>query len=119
MARPKKIKVLPAEEATTPPTPESTDDLDNMVAIPGITVPTATFISDADKREIDRYFCVIDNSEKASRIDQTITFNREFNVYGVHQFINHARNTYARSFYFGSKDIAGKAVAHAQALLST
>lgn len=69
-----------------------------------------------DNREMDRYFCVIKNREAAARISDIISHQRDLGLWGVHQFDNSSRNTYARSFYFRDRGNAVKAVLHAQNL---
>lgn len=97
--------------AKTPEVQEPTPDnnLPEVVALEPI-------FPEADQREMDRYFCVINNCEQASRIAQAVTHQRELQLWGVHQYTNGSRNTYSRSFYFRELANARAALAHATTL---
>ena len=80
-----------------------------------ITVTNDIF-PDTDKSEMDRYICVIKNCEAAMRISDLITHQRDLGLWGVHQYDNNSRNTFARSFYFRERVNAVKALNHAISL---
>lgn len=121
MGRPKKNKDKADNTPNTPATGGSNNaNIEEEVIIPP-TQPTeqpAFFdvFPEADRREIDRYFCVIKNRDGASRISDMITHQRDLGLWGVHQFDNSSRNTYARSFYFKERSNALRALEHAQKL---
>lgn len=74
---------------------------------------------EVDQREMDRYFCVINNRTTASLISETITHQRDLNLWGVHQFDNESRNSFARSFYFRDRINADKALSVAQKIVAS
>jgi len=120
MARPKKntdtteepvveeVQTIPAAEAAT-----ETKVIENPPApSPEVILP------EADRIEMDRYFCVINTSNQASRISQAISHQRDLQMWGVHQYDNNtSRNSFSRSFYFKNRDNAVKALEHANSLL--
>lgn len=72
---------------------------------------------EVDRHEMSRYFCVINNSEEASRIMDAISHQRDLEMWGVHQYDkNQSRNSYSRSFYFKNRDNAVTALNHAKKL---
>ncbi len=138
MARPKKSKLPETEvevstpkvdinfisSASTEPTiveeinvePTTTDMQPPPVATSaGVQEPEIT--PEFDAREMSRYFCVINNSEAASRISPQITHQRELQLWGVHQYDNASKNSFARSFYFKELRNAQHALAAAQKLV--
>jgi hypothetical protein len=129
MARPKKNQ-LP-EQPVADSTPEvkvvtqPVEDINLEVKIeePQAVVPSTVqaapppITPEADAREMDRYFRVINNSEAASRISTQITHQRELQFWGVHQYDNASRNTFARSFYFKELRNAQYALEAAQKLV--
>jgi hypothetical protein len=73
---------------------------------------------EADRVAMAGYIRVINNSNQASRIMQTISHQRDLEMWGVHQYDdNQSRNTYSRSFYFRDKQNAIKALEHANKLI--
>jgi hypothetical protein len=73
---------------------------------------------EADRVAMAGYIRVINNSNQASRITQTISHQRDLEMWGVHQYDdNRSRNTYARSFYFRDRQNAVKALEHANKLI--
>lgn len=129
MPRPKKVKTeqptVLAEEITaaTPvveetivvPTEQTVEETPAFPAEAGAKEPAIT--PEFDAREMDRYFRVINNSEAASRIAPQITHQRELQLWGVHQYDNASRNTFARSFYFKELRNAQHALEAAQKLV--
>jgi hypothetical protein len=114
MARPKKNQMTEEEVANA--TPEVVGINTENVS----TEPTGlqAILPEADRLEIGRYFCVINTSNQASRIQQEITHQRDLEMWGIHQYNdNPSRNSYARSFYFKSRDNAVKALEHTNKLL--
>jgi len=78
----------------------------------------ASILPEIDRVEMDRYICVINNSEQASRIMQAVSHQRDLEMWGVHQYDNNrSRNTYARSFYFKDRQNAVKALEYTNKLL--
>ena len=72
---------------------------------------------EADQREMDRYICVINNCEQASRIAESMTHQRDLQLWGVHQYnAGGSRNSFARSFYFRELANARAALDHASKL---
>lgn len=129
MARPKK-SVLP--ETVTPEVEALTEQIKEVITVvpksEEVPVPSAPASApaqpeeviqpEADRYEMDRYICVINNSEQASRISETISHQRDLEMWGVHQYDkNRSRNSYARSFYFKNRLNALKALDHAKKLL--
>jgi hypothetical protein len=131
MARPKKNQMTEQEVAnTTPEVVGITNDesiaaepvavlepVQEILETPTAPIPEAIF-PEADRYEMDRYFCVINNSTQASRIMQDISHQRELFMWGVHQYDNSpSRNSYARSFYFKNRDNAVKVLEYTNKLL--
>lgn len=131
MARPKKSKLteqevsadLPEVISEAAPTAAEAQAVDSpppatVTELADAPPPVQPIEPEADRYEMDRYICVINNSEQASRISQAISHQRELQMWGVHQYDkNQSRNSYARSFYFKNRDNAVKALAHALTLL--
>lgn len=131
MARPKKNVMTEAEVANATPevvgintdegvaadivvTPEPAQEIPET---PVSAIPEAIF-PEADKHEMDRYFCVINTSNQASRILQAISHQRDLEMWGIHQYDNNpSRNSYARSFYFKNRENAVRALEHTNKLL--
>lgn len=131
MARPKKNK-LP--ENTTPeieslekqisevvkPSTEApaVEPIQVITPPPVVEEPKRFIQPEADRIEMDRYFCVINNSDQASRIMQSVSHQRDLEMWGVHQYDNNrSRNSYARSFYFKNVENAKFALEHARKLI--
>jgi len=129
MARPKK-SVLP--ETVTPEVEALTEQIKEVITevpkveetpVPSSPVsipepPVEVIQPEADRYEMDRYLCVINNSEQASRIMDAVSHQRDLEMWGVHQYDkNRSRNSYARSFYFKDRLNAIKALDHAKKLL--
>jgi len=114
MARPKKNQLL--EQTVADSTPEVQvvlQPVDNtelkvqveepqVAEVPVQEIPKApendlsSILPEIDKVEMSRYFCVINNSEQASRIMQAVSHQRDLEMWGVHQYDNNrSRNTYA------------------------
>lgn len=130
MARPKKNKLSEAEvDASTPGVelpvitpvekPESVIvEPSTPIPAPVVEAPEEAIQPEADRYEMNRYFCVINTSNEASRISETISHQRDLEMWGVHQYDkNRSRNSYARSFYFKNRLNALKALDHANKLL--
>lgn len=85
---------------------------------PVVEEPQKLIQPEADRHEMNRYFCVINNSDQASRIMQSVSHQRDLEMWGVHQYDNNrSRNSYARSFYFKNVENAKAALEHASKLL--
>lgn len=122
MARPKKSvlpeTVTPEVEALTEQIKEVITEVPKAIEAPAPAQPVEVIQPEADRYEMDRYICVINNSEQASRISETISHQRDLEMWGVHQYDNNrSRNSYARSFYFKNRLNALKALDHANKLL--
>lgn len=126
MARPKKNTLPETEVAATTPevvipviTPvENTEPVSVPVPAPEVKAPEEVIQPEMDRIEMDRYFRVINTSNEASRISDTISHQRDLEMWGVHQYDkNHSRNSYSRSFYFRNRLNALKALDYANKLL--
>jgi hypothetical protein len=136
MARPKKNQIAEQEVATSTPevvginntvatvaTVEASaveEPTPPQVIVEPIKEPTPeAILPEIDKVEMDRYICVINNSNQASRIMQAVSHQRDLEMWGVHQYDNNrSRNSYARSFYFKNRENAVKALERAVKLAS-
>lgn len=124
MARPKK-NILPETtepevEALTAQIKEAITEVPKTVEATEPVQPEEVIEPEADKYEMNRYFCVINNSNEASRISQTISHQRDLEMWGVHQYDkNQSRNSYARSFYFKNRLNALKALDYTNKLLGS
>lgn len=143
MARPKKIITQDLNSTTTEPNeevlavgpaaPEEVLPIIKEVVPAAVTAPEITskvvnktdntkntpepnYWPPADSDEMSRYFRVIYNSEAASRVSDTVTRQRDLNLWGVHQYNDASKNSFARSFYFREQNNALAAVRHAQKL---
>lgn len=125
MARPKK-NVLP--ETVTPEVEALTEHIKEALKVeqapapstpvPSTEPPEEVIQPEVDRHEMDRYFRVINNSNEASRISETISHQRDLEMWGVHQYDkNQSRNSYSRSFYFKNRLNALKALDYAKKLL--
>lgn len=115
-ATPKVVGISNDEGAVTETVaaPEPAQEIPETPAAP---IPEAIF-PEADKHEMDRYFCVINTSNQASRILQEISHQRDLEMWGIHQYDNNpSRNSYARSFYFKNRENAVRALEHTNKLL--
>ncbi len=138
MARPRKNKLpevtIPEVEVLAEQISKAVEPPTEIINIPAsaepaVTVttstPAPTFEEDPkviqpemDRIEMDRYFRVINNSDQASRIMQSVSHQRDLEMWGVHQYDNNrSRNSYARSFYFKNVENAKFALEHASKLL--
>jgi hypothetical protein len=126
MARPKKNQVTEQAAASAP---TEVVEINNETLNTAETVTPETqktsensappILPEIDRVEMDRYFCVINTSNQASRIMQAVSHQRDLEMWGVHQYDdNRSRNSYARSFYFKNRENAVKALEHASKLLS-
>jgi hypothetical protein len=133
MARPKKSKlpetVTPEVESLEKHISASVINPPEVVAeVPPPVAPSPveskpnfldTIQPEADRSEMSRYFCVINNSEQASRIMQAISHQRDLEMWGLHQYDNNrSRNSYSKSFYFKSRENAVIALEHANKLMA-
>lgn len=99
---------------TAPAAPTPTPTVSSEDDIP----PLEQILPEIDRSEMDRYFRVINNSTEASRISDTISHQRDLQLWGVHQYDNNkSRNTYSRSFYFKKRENALIALKYADKLL--
>ena len=138
MARPRKNKLpevtIPEVEVLAEQISKAVEPPTEIINVPApvesvVTVttstPAPTFEEDPkviqpemDRIEMERYFRVINNSDQASRIMQAVSHQRDLEMWGVHQYDNNrSRNSYARSFYFKSRENAAFALEHANKLL--
>jgi hypothetical protein len=132
MARPKKNKLEEQEvESSTPEVVGINNTAPAEVETVSIPTPVPVTVEkpkdpepevilpEMDRVEMDRYICVINNSNQASRIMQAVSHQRDLEMWGVHQYDNNrSRNSYARSFYFKNRENAVKALEYASKLLS-
>lgn len=131
MARPKKNTLPETEVAATTPevvginndeitTAEvatSPEPVQATLETPSAATPEMIF-PEADRVAMAGYIRVINNSNQASRIMQTISHQKDLEMWGVHQYDdNQSRNTYSRSFYFRDRQNAAKALEHANKLI--
>jgi hypothetical protein len=116
----KEVLVVPplTPEVVTPvvPAPVITSKVSNKTSNSKKSTAEPSYWPPADNDEMSRYFRVIYNSEAASRISGEVTRQRDLNLWGVHQYNDSSRNSYARSFYFRDQNNALAAVRHAQKL---
>ena len=129
MARPKKNQL--SEQTVADSTPEVQVALlpventePQVTEVPVQETPKApendllSILPEIDRVEMDRYFRVINTSNEACRISDTISHQRDLEMWGVHLYDkNHSRNSYARSFYFRNRLNALKALDYANKLL--
>jgi len=78
--------------------------------------PDDHIFPEADKREMDRYFCVINNREGALLISEDITKQKDLGLFGVHQYASISKNSFACSFYFREFSNALRAIQYAKNL---
>jgi hypothetical protein len=131
MARPKKNQMTEQEvvsatpevvginndESITAEVASAPEPVQAILETPTAAIPDMIF-PEADRVAMAGYIRVINNSNQASRIMQTISHQRDLEMWGVHQYDdNQSRNTYARSFYFRDKQNAVKALEHANKLI--
>jgi hypothetical protein len=131
MARPKKNQMTEQEVGSTTPEVVGINNDESITAevasapepvqaileTPNASIPDMIF-PEADRVAMGGYIRVINNSNQASRIMQTISHQRDLEMWGVHQYDdNQSRNTYSRSFYFRDKQNAVKALEHANKLI--
>jgi len=92
-------------------------DTDFAIKKEGQDIPLADHIfPEADKREMDRYFCVINNREGALLISEDITKQKDLGLFGVHQYASISKNSFACSFYFREFSNALRAIEYAKNL---
>lgn len=118
MARPKKVKNDEADNtADTAMNEPEVQALEPATLAAPQTTKDEEVTPEADAHEMSRYFRVINNSEQAMLMSRTVTRQRDLNLWGVHQFSDISRNSYARSFYFKEHRNAVHALEHAKKLL--